>query len=74
MTLERHDGIVARHPRSVIADANTLTAAVFDRHVDGRRAGVECVLDQLLHHRRRTLDDFTGRDLVGDGAGEDCDA
>ena len=51
-----------------------LPAAVLDRDVDRRRAGVERVLDQLLDDRRRTLDDLAGGDLVGDGARQDGDA
>ena len=39
-------------------------AAVLEDDVDGARAGVDRVFDELLHHRRRTLDDFAGRDLI----------
>src|SRR5206468_4527599 len=46
--------------------ADQLAAAVFDFDVDVRRAGVEGILDQLLHNRRRPLDDFAGGDAVNE--------
>ena len=35
-----------------------------------RGAGIERVLDQLLHHARRTLDHLAGGDAVDHGFGE----
>jgi hypothetical protein len=42
-----------------------------DRHA--ARAGVDGVLDQFLDDRGRTLDDFAGRDLVGEVRGKTRD-
>ena len=74
MALDGEDGIVARHPAAVVAHANGLAAAVFDREVDRRGAGVEGILDQLLDDGCRTLDDLARRDLIGDGARQYGDA
>ena len=62
--------VVAVHPAPVVADPQQEPAPLFDIYVDGRRAGIERVLDQFLHRRRRTLDHLAGGDLVSDGAGE----
>ena len=48
--------------------STTRTRAVarrLDLHVDPPRAGVDGVLDQLLHHGGGALDHLAGRDLVG---------
>jgi hypothetical protein len=64
MTNQCECSIVAIHSRSVIADANQLVAALLDRDFDRRRSGIERVLDELLHHRRWTLDHFAGSYLI----------
>jgi len=66
-------GVVARHAGAVVAHAHELSAAVLDGDVDRRRSRVERILDKLLHDRGRTFDDFTRRDLIGDGAGKNGD-
>jgi hypothetical protein len=72
--LEREHGVVAHHARAVIADANRLPPAVLDRDVDRLGAGVQRVLDQLFHDRRRAFDDLARGDLIGDVARQDGDA
>ena len=61
--------VVARHAAAVVAHANRLAATVLDLDVDRGGSRVERVLDQLFDDGRRTLDDFTRRDLIGDGGG-----
>ena len=46
---------------------------VLQQHVDGRRPRVDGVLDQFLDHGGRTLDDFTGRDLIDQIGRKDVD-
>ena len=51
-------------PTSVVTNTDELTASVDDIDVDIGRPGVEAVLDQLLDHRGRALDDLAGGDLI----------
>ena len=49
-------------------------AAVFGlRKAHAFANGIESVLEQLLQHRRRPLDDFAGRDLADEQLGKDAD-
>ena len=66
MTLDRKPRVLRIHPLAVVFDPQQFLPAELDRHRDPRRAGVERVLDQLLDHRGRTLDDFAGGDLIGE--------
>ena len=70
MTRECRRHIVRGHSGSVVADADQPTAAVLESDLDERRAGVDGVLHQLLHHRGRTLDNLARGDLIGHGAGK----
>src|SRR5205807_6503627 len=70
---QRQLRILATHPRAVVAHPDERLAAVFDRHADRARAGIERVLDQLLDDRGRPLDHLACRDLVGDLGGQDRD-
>ena len=63
---QRELGIHAAHPLAVVAHADECLAAVFHLDPDGPGAGVERVLDQLLHDRGWPLDHLTRRDLIGD--------
>jgi hypothetical protein len=45
----------------------------FDLNANARGTGVQRVLQQLLHHRRGTLDHLAGGDLVGDSFGKNVD-
>ncbi len=70
--VQGQDGILTTHPGSVIAHRNQDLAAVLqlDPHMASTR--IECILDQLLHHRGGTLHHLARGDLVGDGIREDC--
>ena len=73
MSREREHRIVAGHAGTVVTDPYKLAAAILDGDVDGGGAGIECVLDELFHHRCGTLDHFAGSDLVGYGTGKNRD-
>ena len=60
-------------PVAVVSDANEPPPAAVGKHVDSAGAGIERVLDQLLHHARRTLDHLAGGDAVDDGLGKLAD-
>ena len=64
VALEAHDRILAPHADSVVDHPDALPPAPLHLDPDVRGAGVQRVLDKLLHDRRRTLDYFTGGDLV----------
>ena len=66
--------IVAIHPTAVIDDPNVGNSAAPGEDVDFVRAGINAVLDQLLHDRRRPFDHFACRDLAGYGFGKQSDA
>ena len=68
VALDGQPRIVGLHPLAVVLDADLLLAAELDVNDDAPRAGVDGVLDQLLHDRRRPLDDFAGGNLVGEVA------
>jgi len=73
MTRQRELRIGAAHARAVVADSNQALPAILDVDADRAGAGIECVLDQLLHHRRGPLDHLAGGDLVCDLGGQDRD-
>jgi hypothetical protein len=64
MPLKGKHGIVTPHSRAIIGDTHQPTAPELDIDLNSRRTGVDGILDKLLYHRRRSLDDLTGRDLV----------
>jgi hypothetical protein len=74
VTGEREPRVVPIHATPVIGDAHEGAPALFDGDIDRGRPRIEGVLHQLLHHRRRTLDDLSGGDLVGDGTRQNVDA
>ena len=67
------DEIRPRHALAVVGDANEPPAAAVGENVDAAGAGVERVLDQLLHDARRALDHLAGGDAVDDGFGKLAD-
>ena len=71
VALEGQHGIVAHHAASVVGDLDQLLAARLDLNANARGTGVQRVLQQLLHHRRGTLNHLAGGDLVGNSLGED---
>ena len=74
MSLERGDRILLRHARAVVTHLDHALATVFQNDLDRARTGVDRVLHELLHDGRRTLDDFSRRDLVDQVVGKDFDA
>src|SRR2546422_7399305 len=73
MTRQRELRIGAAHARAVVADSNQALPTILDVDADRAGAGIECVLDQLLHHRRGPLDHLAGGDLICDLGGQDRD-
>ena len=49
---------------AIVGDLYELESSVLDGYGDGGGAGVEAILDELLHRRRRPLDHLPGRDAV----------
>ncbi len=74
MALEGEQRVVAAHAAAVVHDVDAPLPAGLDLAAEALSPGVERILDQLLHHRGRPLDHFSGGDLVGDGFGENADA
>ncbi len=66
--------LVRVHAAAVIGDLDPLDAAACEPHGDARGAGVQRVLDQLAHRRRRPLDHLAGGDAVDRGLGQQADA
>ncbi len=56
--------IFGRNAVPVVGDADQRRTARLDRDVDGGRARVERILDELLDHARRPLDHLARGDLV----------
>ncbi len=64
MPRQRERQLLARDAATVVHHADALHAAAGDVDLDLRRAGIERVLEQLLQHRARPLDDLAGGDLA----------
>src|SRR5687767_13727749 len=71
MTLKCKDGVVASHPFTVVAHPHQTSPSEFDVDHEARRSGVDGILDELLYHRRRALDDLAGGDLICQIVGQD---
>ena len=74
MALQREARVFAVHARAVVADTDQCLAAVFQLYPHRLGTGIERVLDQLFHHGCRSLDDFTGGDLIRDVSRQQLDA
>ena len=61
---QRERRVLGRHPPSVVHHLNSLGAATLQADEEALRSSVERVFAELLHHRRRALDDLAGGDLV----------
>jgi len=68
MALDRKVEVLARHPRTVVADADEVASAAGEVDVDAPGAGVDGVFHQLLDHARGALDHLAGGDAI-DGVG-----
>ena len=64
MPLKRQQRIVAPHAVPVVDDPNQLAPAALHLDANARRAGIQRILQQLLHHRGRTLHHLAGGNLV----------
>ena len=62
--LHRQFEIGGVHAVAVVGDADQLSPAGLDRHLDPPRACIESVFNEFLHGRGRPLDDFAGGDSV----------
>ncbi len=71
--LDREREVSVGHALAVVADADKPAAAAVGHDLDAGRAGIERVLDQLLHHAGGTLDHLAGGDAVDHGLGELAD-
>ena len=64
MTFEGEQRIIPIHPVAVVADADELSSARFDFDPDAVGAGIERIFQQFLGNRSRTVNHFTGSDLI----------
>jgi hypothetical protein len=71
---QREVNLVGAHPHAVVAHADELAPGVLEIHSDGRAAGIDGVLHQLLHDRRRALHHLAGGNLVDEMVGQTMDA
>jgi hypothetical protein len=67
---ERQRQVLRRDAVAVVDDADQRPPAVLHLDQDVGRAGVDRVLDQLLHDRRRPLDHLARGDAVDQGRGQ----
>ena len=73
MALDRELEVGTAHAAAVVGDADQPAAAAVGCDFDAAGAGIERVLDELLHHARRTLDHLAGGDFVDRGLGKAAD-
>ncbi len=64
MALQRQRQLAGLDACTVVLDHDRAHATGRQPQIDLPCAGVECVVDQLAHHRRRPLDDLAGSDLA----------
>jgi len=74
VALQREPRVGALHAAAVVAHPNQLAPAVEEIDLHPLRTGIERVLHQLLHHRRRPLDHLARGDLVAQRLVEQVDA
>ena len=72
MAQHRQRQPVGVHAASVVAHLDAVDAAAVEGDGDARGAGVERVLHQFLHRRRRALDHLAGGDAVDGVRREDA--
>ena len=73
VALDREREIVARHAGAVVADVDQPAAPAVGQNLDARCAGIERVLDQLLHDACRPLHHLAGGDAVDHAFGKLAD-
>src|SRR5450759_3880395 len=64
MALHRQRHLLWRNAAAIVGHSDQVAPARDDLHMDGSRAGIHRVFNQLLHYRCRPLHDFTGGDLT----------
>jgi hypothetical protein len=74
MPLKSGSGVGLVHASPVVAHGNRLDTSALDKDDDLSSTRIERVLDKLLHHRSRTLNDLTRSNLVGKMLGQNCDS
>ena len=70
---ERQQRIIAHHAAAIIGNAYELASSALHADHDAGGAGVEGILQQLFDHRRRPVNYFAGRDLIGHLVGQYVD-
>ena len=66
--------ILLRHARAIVYDLDEVPAAVCDGDPDMRTPGIDSIVDELTHHRKRPLDYLAGGDLHRYFLGKDYDS
>ena len=61
-----------RNPDAIVPHPYEARASRLNIQLDALRAGIKTILDQFLDGRRRSLDDFSGRDLVDEFRRQDA--
>ena len=64
MTCQRQQQFIPGNSATIINHANQTLAALLQGNLDRLRTRIQTVFNQLLNHRRRSLNDFAGSDLV----------
>src|SRR5262249_61391497 len=66
MGFECDENVFTRHALAIVRDRDPAASPLIELDDDPPGAGVERVLDQLLHDGRRPFDDLAGCDLPSD--------
>ncbi len=74
MTRQRQRQILPGDTGTVIPHTDQFCAALLDVDFNARGAGIQRVFQQLLDHRGRPLNDFSGGNLVGEQRGKTLNA
>ena len=67
MTLEGKPGIGLTHPAAVVNDLYAGPSGIDDIYLDEGRPGINGVLNEFLDNGCRSLYDFSGSNLIGNG-------
>jgi len=69
VAFKRKAGIRSRHAAAVVNDLDEAASCFLNDELDVVGAGIYGVFQQFFYYRCRSLHDFTGGDLVGNGFG-----
>ena len=64
MSLKAKNSLIRRHSASVVDDLDERASRVLDDHCHLVRTGIDGILNELLHHGRRSLNDLSRSDHV----------